>query len=267
MPRCRCFAHVPIGASLPDASGATSGVLPEQARYRMPALSRPMRPSPNPIRLLVCGATVAAIAIAGSGCGTTNDDIGRGRQLFIQKCGSCHVLSQAATSGTQGPSLDAAFAVGRSEGMDADTIAGIVSAQVENPRPTTANPNVSMPADLVSGQDLDDVAAYVAKYAGVPGAAPPKVPGGPGAQVFANNGCSGCHVLAAANAGGTTGPDLDKTLSGQSAAEIEQSIVDPNAKITPGYPSNVMPSNFQQVIPPDQLQQLVSYLVDNAGKK
>ena len=34
----------------------------------------------------------------------------------------------------------------------------------------------------------------------------PKVPGGPGAQVFANNGCGGCHTLAAAKSGGTGRP-------------------------------------------------------------
>ena len=33
-----------------------------------------------------------------------------------------------------------------------------------------------MPADIVTGQDLDDVAAYVGEYAGVPGAAPPEGP-------------------------------------------------------------------------------------------
>ena len=99
----------------------------------------------------------------------------------------------------------------------------------------------------------------------MPGAAPPKVAGGAGAQVFANNGCSGCHTLAAANAGGTTGPDLDKTLPGQSAAQITQSIVDPNAKITPGYPSNVMPQNFKTLIPPAQLKQLVQYLISSTG--
>ena len=70
-----------------------------------------------------------------------------------------------------------------------------------------------MPADIVTGQDLDDVAAYVGQYAGVPGAAPPKVPGGPGAQVFANNGCGGCHTLAAAKSGGVTGPNLDEVLA------------------------------------------------------
>ena len=77
----------------------------------------------------------------------------------------------------------------------------MVEAQVEFPRPSNDDPAVSMPADVVEGQDLEDVAAYVGKCAGVPGAAPPKVPGGPGAQVFANNGCGGCHTLAAAEVG------------------------------------------------------------------
>ena len=53
--------------------------------------------------------------------------------------------------------------------MDADTIAGVVKAQVDNPRPSNGNPSVSMPAHLVSGEDLDDVASYVASVAGAPG--------------------------------------------------------------------------------------------------
>ena len=109
-----------------------------------------------------------------------------------------------------------------------------------------------MPPHVVTGQDLDDVAAYVGKYAGVPGAAPPKVPGGPGAQVFANNGCGGCHTLAAAKSGGVTGPNLDEVLPGQSAAMIEESIVDPNAKIAKGYPANVMPQNFGRRSQPER---------------
>jgi mono/diheme cytochrome c family protein len=222
-------------------------------------------PSPTLIRSLpLLGAAAAAVLVA-AGCGTSSPDTARGRQLFIQKCGSCHTLAQAATTGTQGPNLDDAFAAGRAAGQDSDTIEGVVKAQIEFPRPSTNNPVVSMPANLVEGQARDDVAAYVGSVAGVPGAAPPKVAGGPGAQVFANNGCSGCHTLAAANAGGTTGPDLDKVLPGQSAAMITQSIVDPNAKITPGYPANVMPQNFKQLIPADQLKQLVDYLISSTG--
>jgi mono/diheme cytochrome c family protein len=224
-----------------------------------------MPKSLTPKRLLPLVLGAAAFALAASGCGTTDVDRERGRVLFIQRCGSCHILGQAATTGVQGPNLDAAFAQARASGMDGDTIAGIVKAQVEFPRPGTKSPTVSMPADLVTGQDLDDVAAYVGNYAGVPGAAPPKVPGGPGAQVFANNGCGGCHTLAAANSGGTTGPDLDMVLPGQSAKEIEASIIDPNAKTTTGYPLNVMPSNFKQTIPADQLMQLVQFLISSTS--
>ena len=65
--------------------------------------------------------------------------------------------------------------------MDSDTIAGVVKAQVENPRPSTNNPSVSMPADLVTGEDLEDVASYVASVAGAPGIKGPQLPDDPGA--------------------------------------------------------------------------------------
>lgn len=234
-------------------------------------LARQMPLPVPPTRLVLSLLATSALTLAVAGCGTSNVDTERGRVLFIEKCGSCHALAEAASSGTQGPDLDAAFTASRADGMDADTIEGIVKSQVEFPRPSAAdeNPVVAMPADLVTGQDLDDVAAYVGQWAGVPGAAPPTVPGGPGAQVFANNGCGGCHVFAAANSGGTTGPDLDEVMPGQSAKEIDESIVDPNAKITPGYPANVMPSTFKQMIPPDELKQLVEFLLSSVagGKK
>ena len=210
-------------------------------------------------------SAIALVALSGCGVAQTGDAT-RGRQLFVAKCGSCHTLAEAATTGTQGPDLDAAFAQARASGEDPDTIAGVVKAQVENPRPSTANPSVSMPADLVTGEDLDDVATYVASVAGVPGIRPPKAPGGPGGQVFAENGCGGCHTLKIAGSSGTTGPDLDKVLPGQTAAEIQKSITDPNAKITSGYPPNVMPSDFAQRINPKDLKLLVSFLLEKAGK-
>lgn len=207
---------------------------------------------------------IALVALAGCGVSETgNSD--RGRQLFVQKCGSCHVLKQAATLGIQGPDLDAAFAQARASGMDPDTIAGVVKAQVDNPRPSTDDPNVSMPAHLVTGEDLDDVATYVAQVAGVPGIKPPAFAGGPGGQVFGENGCGSCHTLKAAGSTGTTGPDLDKALAGQSPAEIKQSIVDPGAKITPGYPSGVMPETFGQSISPKDINTLIKFLQQGSG--
>ncbi len=213
----------------------------------------------------VVAAGIALLALTGCGVSETGN-FDRGRQLFVSKCGTCHTMKQAATTGTQGPDLDAAFAQARADGMDPDTIAGVVKAQVENPRPSTSDPSVSMPADLVSGDDLNDVATYVGEVAGNPAIRPPTFAGGPGGQVFGENGCGSCHTLKAAGSTGTTGPDLDKVLPGMSAAEIKQSITDPNAKITPGYPPNVMPPTFGQTISKKDLATLVQFLQQKAGK-
>jgi mono/diheme cytochrome c family protein len=222
---------------------------------------------PKPIRLLAPLVALVAAVLVISGCGTTSPDIARGRVLFTSKCGVCHTLAQAGTTAQIGPNLDDAFAAAREVGMDGATVEGVVKAQVDDPRPGNGNPAASMPPHVVEGDDLDDIAAYLGKYAGVPGAKPPEVEGGPGAQVFANNGCGGCHTLAAANAGGTVGPDFDEVLPGQSEAEIEESIVDPEAKITEGYPSGVMPQNFKEKIQPEELKQLVEFLSESAGKE
>jgi mono/diheme cytochrome c family protein len=215
------------------------------------------------IRPLLALAAILAVALPASGCGTSDADPERGRDLFVQKCGVCHAMAQAGTTAQIGPNLDDAFGAARAAGEGGETIEGVVEAQVEFPRPSNDNPAVSMPADIVTDQDLQDVAAYVGMWAGVPGAAPPKVPGGPGAQVFANNGCGGCHTLAAAGSGGVTGPNLDESLApDDSAAAIEEMIVDPNAEIIKGYPANVMPANFGQTLSKKELEDLVQYLIE-----
>jgi len=210
-------------------------------------------------------ATAAALAaIVGlTGCNLgPKPDLDKGQQLFTQKCGSCHTLTGAGTNGTVGPNLDYAFKEARANGQDSDTFAGVIKAQVENPRPATAEQSdVYMPPKIVEGDDLDDVAAYVASVAGVPGIKPP-VFAPP--QFFATN-CGGCHTLSQAGTTGTTGPNLDEALPGQSVQQITQDIADPNAQITPGYQPNVMPQNFGQTLTPDQLQQLATYLQTATG--
>ena len=224
-----------------------------------------MPSSIRPTRLLAL-AVVVAVALTASGCGTGSTDEERGRVLFKQKCGTCHSMAQAGTTATIGPDLDDAFGPARASGQGEGTIEGVVASQIENPRPSNDNPAVSMPADIVTGQELDDVAAYIGMYAGVPGAAPPRVPGGPGAQVFANTGCGTCHTLAAANSGGATGPNLDETLPGQSTAMVHQSIVDPDAKLVKGYPP-VMPDIYESTLSPKELKDLVAYLVESTSGK
>lgn len=227
-----------------------------------------MQNLPQPIRLLTPLVALVAAVLVIAGCGTTSPDIARGRVLFTKDCGICHTLAQAGTTATVGPNLDDAFAAAREAGgFDGATVEGIVKAQVDNPRPSNGNPAASMPAHTAEGTDLDDIAAYIGKYAGVPGAKPPEVEGGAGAQVFANNGCGGCHTLAAANAGGTVGPDLDEALPGQKESEIEESIVDPEAKVTQGYPAGVMPQEFGTKLSEEELKELVKFLSENASKE
>lgn len=88
-----------------------------------------------------------------------------------------------------------------------------------------------------------------------------------GAQVFADAGCGGCHVLAAAGTTAQTGPNLDGALEGRSASYIETAIVDPNRDIAEGFPPNVMPQNFGDELSPDELQALVQFLAQSAGQQ
>lgn len=216
--------------------------------------------------ILALLATTSMVAV-GAGCDAQeNADLENGRALFIEKCGTCHALDEAATTAEIGPDLDAAFADARASGMDRDTIEGVTQTQIANPREADPeNTDVYMPAGLVTGQDAEDVAAYVGNVAGVPGIEPPQAPGGPGGQVFANNGCGACHTLAAAQAQGQSGPSLDEVLPGQSEEMVTESIVDPNAKITQGFAAGIMPQNYEAQIPDEDLKLLVEFLLENAG--
>jgi mono/diheme cytochrome c family protein len=113
-------------------------------------------------------AALAALAVAAAGCGANHSEddanLVAGKQLFVQKCGACHVLNRAGTKGTQGPNLDDAFAVARSEGWGDGGIRGAVHEQILNPAIGSV-----MPAKLVTGEDAQDVAAYVAKVVARPG--------------------------------------------------------------------------------------------------
>jgi mono/diheme cytochrome c family protein len=204
---------------------------------------------------LIAGATVALASLAAlTGCDLQEDaDIDNGRALFTQKCGTCHALAEAGSTVNIGPNLDEAFAEARENGMDQDTIEGVVTDQVQIPRPASPEDTaIYMPADLVEGDDLRDVAAYVARYAGVPGIEPPSI-----SEFFVGS-CGGCHTFTPAGTTGQIGPNLSETLQGQSPEQIKESIVEPDAQSTPGFPTGVMPS-FSS-LPPEQLEELIRFL-------
>ena len=73
--------------------------------------------------------------------------------------------------------------------------------------------------------------------------------------------CGACHQLADAGTPAGVGPNLDE-LAGQGAEEIRRDIVDPGAEVPAGYPDNVMPRNYGDVLKPEELDALVEYLVE-----
>jgi cytochrome c1 len=86
-----------------------------------------------------------------------------------------------------------------------------------------------------------------------------------GQQVFASNGCGGCHTFQPAGSSGTTGPDLDELSdlaenANQPLADFTRtSITSPNEYVEEGFPEGVMPAYDQ--LSDDDLNNLVAFLV------
>jgi plastocyanin len=114
------------------------------------------------------GVVLSALALAAAGCSevksANNPNLIVGKQQFVAKCGSCHVLARAGTKGTVGPNLDEAFSVAVAEADGHDAIRSVVEHQVLYP-----NPENVMPKELVHGAVLTDIASYVAESAATPG--------------------------------------------------------------------------------------------------
>jgi cbb3-type cytochrome c oxidase subunit III len=159
------------------------------------------------------GAFLAlAAALASAGCGTggiaRSGDANNGRTLFTQKCAGCHTLADANSQAAVGPNLDNAFYGDRKQGIKQSSIANVVLQQIRIAIPP-------MPANLVKGQDAQDVATYVASVAGTDqavkaAAAAQSSSGASDAKSIFQGNCASCHTLKDANATGTVGPNLDQ---------------------------------------------------------
>jgi mono/diheme cytochrome c family protein len=213
-----------------------------------------------------------ALTLPLAACGRDEADLTNGKAKFVEKCGSCHTLARAGTAGTQGPSLDAAFQTALADGIDRDTVEGIVHKQILHPRSDSI-----MPAGLVQGDDASDVAAYVGFAAAKRGddqgalATAGLAQAKTGDQIFTAAGCAGCHTFAPAGSNGTIGPNLNdlkaaaaKLGKGKTPEEyVRESILDPGAVIVPGF-SNAMPS-FKGRLTDKQIQTLIDYLLKSGG--
>jgi mono/diheme cytochrome c family protein len=77
--------------------------------------------------------------------------VGPGKDLFASTCGGCHTLSAAETTGTVGPNLD-----------DLKPDQATVQAAIQNGGAGSG----AMPANLLTGTQAQQVAAFVAASAG-----------------------------------------------------------------------------------------------------
>lgn len=216
-------------------------------------------------RLSAAVGGVAVILLL-SACGTGGSVAGKsadkahGLKIFQTTCAGCHTLAAAGSTATIGPNLDAAFAEARSEGYKESAILDIVHDQIKfpgqypvrqsNPDYLTAN----MPANLVTGQDAIDVAAYVAANAGLQGfAQAAALTGANGKQIFLTK-CGSCHTLKAAGTTGTVGPNLDSLKP--PLARIKKQVINGGS---------IMPA-FKSVLNAAQINAVAKYVAEHAGK-
>ena len=219
-------------------------------------------------RVGITGLGLAAAALLAAGCGTggmasARADMQNGQKLFQSTCAGCHTLQAAGAHGTIGPSLDAAFAYDKQQGIAQSSVENVVLDQIRlgsGPIETYTTgkkltPLTQMPAELVKGQDAVDVAAYVASVAGQNGgeSVSPSTLGTDGAKIFKTE-CAGCHTLKAAGATGTVGPNLDQ-LKPAMAIVLRQ--------VTNG--GAIMPA-FKSTLSTAQIQAVAKYVSSSAGK-
>jgi len=241
--------------------------------------------TPPARRRALLAAVIALAALVAAGCGAgyvgVSADRTNGKKLFVDKCGSCHTLADAGTTGTIGPNLDDAFRQSLLDGMTEATVRQVVRDQIAYAIDKTSTGAPGMPKNLVTGQDADDVAAYVATAVaqgaagggGTPAPAPapkPKpqpspapTPGGSsggnaaqvaaGKKVFESAACGNCHSLADAGSSGTIGPDLDQLKPSKDAVEHQ---------VTNG--GGVMPA-FKDQLTEQQIEDVAVYVSTVAG--
>ena len=142
-----------------------------------------------------------------------------GRQQFEARCVRCHGADGAG--GELGPDIVHSGVRGRSVEELRDLI-------------RTGIPDAGMPAVSLSEPRLSELAAYVRSLIAPAAEHPTAGDVAAGERFFLGNGdCSACHMVR--GRGGLAGPDLSNIARELTAAEIEESLREPDARIAPGY--------------------------------
>ena len=242
-------------------------------------------PPPRRRRLAAVPVALAAAALLGAGCGSVGHSEGtgdrsKGKELFTQKCGSCHTLADAGTTGKIGPNLDYAFVQSRKDGLGESSIVQVVRGQIEYPdhpsvdrssryaREPRRGPGRRRRGELRRRRRGHRRHRVVVRAAATPapaatarasGASGESGAGGAGdaaagKAVFTSAGCVGCHTLADAGATGTVGPNLDEAKP--DAALVVERVTNGKGPMPP----------FKGQLTDKQIQDVAAYVSSVAGK-
>ncbi len=132
-------------------------------------MQRSARSRPALLALSAALALAAPVALSACSVKERQADQIAGKQAFVKKCGSCHVLDRAQTKGVTGPNLDEAFGQGLDDGLGTDGVRGVVRKQIAYPSRMGVRGAGVMPANLAHGAEADDIADYVASVVSKPG--------------------------------------------------------------------------------------------------
>jgi mono/diheme cytochrome c family protein len=114
--------------------------------------------------VLLLGVGVPAWAITREGHQSADQEVPsslqEGKDLFVTNCGACHTLAEAGTDGVIGPNLDELLAPPSASAPDPATIKPRVLSAINN------GVGGRMPKGVLSGQQADEVANFVAQVAG-----------------------------------------------------------------------------------------------------
>lgn len=140
-------------------------------------------------------------------------EVDRGRRAFENNCAVCHGID---ASGGRGPNLRRAHIP---RAPDDASLCELIETGI--------------PPEMPDGSFLTDVEvrALVTYVRSLGQSAAAAVPGDPahGALVFAENGCSSCHILAGRGDG--IGPELTDLVNRRSAAYVREVLLDPASRL------------------------------------
>jgi uncharacterized cupredoxin-like copper-binding protein len=121
------------------------------------------------LRAAIAGAALLT-ALGGCEVKQRHGDLVAGKQQFVAKCGVCHVLNRAQTTGVTGPNLDAAFGQDVKDGFKRSTIRGVVQKQIRFPARKSLMAQYSRQGKIPHDRrTADNIAAYVASVVAKPG--------------------------------------------------------------------------------------------------